>query len=459
MSFKERALARCSSMERSPTIIFRRGYAPNPTRTLRGAPTPHAAPAGRALSRGRSPDPSSDGATPRTPRGRFAGPQRPTPRPRAAHYRAAGLPIHLQTGLRPEPHADASRGPAPRRARGPRIIARPVSRSIFRRGYAPNPTRNAPRRARGPRIIARPVSRSIFRRGYAPNPTRTPHAAPAGRALSRGRSPDPSSDGATPRTPRGAPRRARGPRIIARVSRSIFRRGYAPNPTRTLRGAPTPHAAPAGRALSRGRSPDRSSDGATPRTPRGRFVGPQCPTPRPRAAHYRAPWQATARTPRGRFAGAPMPHAAPAGRALPRALVGYGPNPTRTLRGAPMPHAAPAGRALPRALAGFAPNPTRWLVGPPEPHAATRAAHYRAAKHATDPSNAASRDAPPGEWRDGLLTRGHYTVAAIFSSVNTSMTSPTLMSAYRSKAIPHSRPGVTSLASSLNRRSDPMRPS
>ena len=52
-----------------------------------------------------------------------------------------------------------------------------------------------------------------------------------------------------------------------------------------------------------------------------------------------------------------------------------------------------------------------------------------------------------------------YAVTATRSIENTSMTSPTLRSLNLSKPMPHSNPAFTSLASSLNRRSDPILPS
>ena len=57
------------------------------------------------------------------------------------------------------------------------------------------------------------------------------------------------------------------------------------------------------------------------------------------------------------------------------------------------------------------------------------------------------------------LWKMSYTVAAIFSTVNDSTTSPILISENRSNAIPHSSPFLTSLTSSLKRRREPIRPS
>ena len=127
------------------------------------------------------------------------GPHRPTPHPRGAHVRAV-------TGLRPEPHAAASRGP-----------------------HRPTP------HPRGAHV------RAVT--GLRPEP----HAA-ASRGPHRP-TPHPR-DGAAPRTPRsrfaGTPpphaasaRRAR-PEPHAAASRGPHRptRGCAPNPTQPLRGDP-----------------------------------------------------------------------------------------------------------------------------------------------------------------------------------------------------------------------------
>ena len=172
---------------------------------------------------------------------------------------------HLQTGLRPEPHAVACGGPyAPRRAREARMCApwlphAAPQKSLFVRspvqsGLRPNPTRSLA----GP---LRPAPRPRGAHVRALAPSRRAAEVPL-RSVA-------CSVGATPRTPRG---RLRGP----------------------LRPAPRPRGAHV-RALAPSRRaaevPLRSvvcSVGATPRTPRGRLRGSLRPAPRPRGAHVRA---------------------------------------------------------------------------------------------------------------------------------------------------------------------------
>ena len=185
-------------------------------------------------------------------------------------------------------------------------------------GYAPDPRRAcedpvAPRRfCRGARCAA------SIRRGYAPNPRRSLAGTPSPRAASaEARGARHQSDGATPRTPgvrlRGPrrpapllPRRAvRGinqtglrpeppafacgdpvaPRRFCRGARcaASIRRGYAPNPRRSLAGTPSPRAAPAEARCAR-----HQSDGATPRTPGVRLRGPRRPAPLPPRRAVRA---------------------------------------------------------------------------------------------------------------------------------------------------------------------------
>src|SRR6185436_6494379 len=59
----------------------------------------------------------------------------------------------------------------------------------------------------------------------------------------------------------------------------------------------------------------------------------------------------------------------------------------------------------------------------------------------------------------GTGTLAHQAVTATRSIAKTSIRSPILRSLNRSKPMPHSKPLLTSLASSLKRRSDPILPS
>ena len=288
-----------------------------------------------------------------------------------------------------------------------------------------------------------------------------PHAAPAGRALSRGRGlpppPGPPTEtGLRPEPHAGAcggpvPHAAPAGRALSR-GRGLppppgppTETGLRPEPHAGACGGPVPHAAPAGRALSRGRGlpppPGPPTETGLRPEPHAGLVGAPCPTPPPRAAHCRAAAACRLRP----------------GRQLRR---GYAPNPTRGLVGAPCPtpppraahcraawpvpdgptqpglrpepHATTAGRALSRGLGrsrtallsrGYAPllpNPTRGLVGAPCPTPPPRAAHCRAAwpvpdgptqpglrpePHATTAGRALSRGL--GRSRTALLSRGY----------------------------------------------------
>ena len=181
--------------------------------------------------------------------------------------------------------------------------------------------------------------------------------------------------------------------LIDRVRLVISRRGYAPNPTRVLRGdpqSPTPH--PRGahvRALPRGSVErldedvaERSSVGLCP-TPRlGRLRGPHAPRRFLAGAHVRA------------VSGGSVERLDE--NVAERSSVGLCPTPARSLAGAPRPAPLPRGRArarrsggsverldedvAERSSVGLCPTPRLGrLRGPHAPRRFLAGAHVRAA--------------------------------------------------------------------------------
>ena len=160
------------------------GAAPDPGSRARGGPTPRA-----ALARARMCAPSCGGAAP-DPGSRARG----GPTPRAALARAR-MCAPSCGGAAPDPGSRARGGPTPRAA-----LARARMCAPSCGGAAPDP---------GSRARGGPTPRA---------------------ALARARMCAPSCGGAAP----DPGSRARG----GPMPRSFFNRGYAPNPTRVLRGDP-----------------------------------------------------------------------------------------------------------------------------------------------------------------------------------------------------------------------------